>query len=170
MCAQPRSSCAPHALTGFRMDTDGWVSEYDVCKELTQDIVQVIQVGFLSLGALKRRGSEGWQRQSSRRGWAWWSAVEVYAGTVACGVCIERAGAMLHEQLAHCNAAALPQPPPLPHTDRPTKHQQERNINHPDGGPEASRMTAAARRKLGTLGTSLDSLFRWLDSPEAAAL
>lgn len=47
---------------------------------------------------------------------------------------------------------------------------QERNVNHPDGGPEASRMTAAARRKLGTLGTSLDGLFRWLDSDEANAL
>ena len=31
-------------------------------------------------------------------------------------------------------------------------------------------MTAAARRKLGTLGTSLDNLFRWLDAPEAAGL
>jgi hypothetical protein len=31
-------------------------------------------------------------------------------------------------------------------------------------------MTAAARRKLGTLGTSLDGLLRWLDTPEAAAL
>lgn len=47
---------------------------------------------------------------------------------------------------------------------------QERNMNHPDGGPEASRITAAARRKLGTLGTSLDQLFKWLDSPEAATL
>jgi SYP5 family syntaxin len=48
--------------------------------------------------------------------------------------------------------------------------QQERNANHPDGGPEASRATAAARRKLGTLGTSIDTLYRWLDSPDAAAL
>lgn len=47
---------------------------------------------------------------------------------------------------------------------------QDRNMNHPDGGPEASRMTASARRKLGTLGTSLDQLFRWLDSSEAASL
>lgn len=31
-------------------------------------------------------------------------------------------------------------------------------------------MTAAARRKLGALGTSLDGLLKWLDGPEAAAL
>lgn len=43
-------------------------------------------------------------------------------------------------------------------------------MNHPDGGPEASRITAAARRKLGTLGTTLDTLFKWLDSPEASSL
>lgn len=47
---------------------------------------------------------------------------------------------------------------------------QDRNMNHSEGGPEASRMTAAARRKLGTLGTSLDQLFRWLDSADAASL
>jgi hypothetical protein len=47
---------------------------------------------------------------------------------------------------------------------------QERNMAHPDGSPEASRMTASARRKLGSLGTSLDTLFRWLDSPDAATL
>jgi len=43
-------------------------------------------------------------------------------------------------------------------------------MSHPDGGPGASRITAAARRKLGTLGTSLDQLFKWLDSAEAATL
>lgn len=42
-------------------------------------------------------------------------------------------------------------------------------MNHPDGGPEASRITAAARRKLGSLGTTLDQLFKWLDSPEATS-
>jgi SYP5 family syntaxin len=47
---------------------------------------------------------------------------------------------------------------------------QERNMNHPNGGPEASRITAAARRKLGTLGTSLDQLFKWLDSADAQVL
>jgi hypothetical protein len=26
------------------MDTDSWVKEYDTCKELTQEIVQLIQV------------------------------------------------------------------------------------------------------------------------------
>lgn len=71
------------------MDTDSWLKEYESCKELTQEIVQLIQ---------------------------------------------------------------------------------DRNVDHPDGGPEASRMTAAARRKLGTLGTSLDGLFRWLDSDDANVL
>ncbi|KAG2489068.1 hypothetical protein HYH03_012504 [Edaphochlamys debaryana] len=47
---------------------------------------------------------------------------------------------------------------------------QERNLRHPHGGPEASRLSAAARKKLGTLGVSLDRLLRWLDSPEAEAL
>ncbi|KAF8055598.1 SYP52 [Scenedesmus sp. PABB004] len=75
--------------SGFRLDTDAWLKEYEKCKDLTQEIVTLVQ---------------------------------------------------------------------------------ERNLQHPDGGPEASRMTANARRKLGTLGTSLDQLFRWIDSPEAAAL
>ena len=38
---------AQHTLThrtGFRMDTDGWVKEYEVCKDLTQEVVQLIQV------------------------------------------------------------------------------------------------------------------------------
>uniref|UniRef100_A0A7R9W0C5 t-SNARE coiled-coil homology domain-containing protein n=1 Tax=Chlamydomonas euryale TaxID=1486919 RepID=A0A7R9W0C5_9CHLO len=47
---------------------------------------------------------------------------------------------------------------------------QERNINHSSGGPEASRKTAAARRKIGTLGTTLDKLLRWLDTEEASSL
>lgn len=75
--------------SGFRLDTDAWLKEYDKCRDVTQEIVQLVQ---------------------------------------------------------------------------------ERNLNHPDGGPEASRMTAAARRKLGALGTSLDGLLKWLDGPEAAAL
>jgi SYP5 family syntaxin len=75
--------------SGFRLDTDAWLKEYEKCKDLTQEIVQNIQ---------------------------------------------------------------------------------ERNMNHPDGGPEASRITAAARRKLGTLGTSLDQLFKWLDSADAQVL
>jgi SYP5 family syntaxin len=47
---------------------------------------------------------------------------------------------------------------------------QERNLQYPDGGPDASRMTATARRKLSILGTQLEQLFKWLDSSEAAAL
>ncbi|GMH34134.1 hypothetical protein BSKO_01968 [Bryopsis sp. KO-2023] len=35
---------------------------------------------------------------------------------------------------------------------------QERNLKHPDGGPQGSRMTAAARRKIGSLGTATDAL------------
>lgn len=43
-------------------------------------------------------------------------------------------------------------------------------MNHPQGGPEASRLTASARRKLGALGTALDGLYAWLDGPEASEL
>ena len=35
---------------------------------------------------------------------------------------------------------------------------QDRNLRHPNGGAEASRITAQARRKLGALGSSLDQL------------
>lgn len=35
---------------------------------------------------------------------------------------------------------------------------QDRNLKHPNGGPQASRMTAAARRKIGSLGTAIESL------------
>lgn len=43
-------------------------------------------------------------------------------------------------------------------------------MNYPEGGPEASRMTAAARRKLGSLGTTLEQLFKWLDSADSSTL
>eukprot|EP00877_Chromochloris_zofingiensis_P014326 jgi/Chrzof1/9147/Cz03g37190.t1 len=75
--------------SGFRLDTDAWLKEYENCKDLTQEIVQIIQ---------------------------------------------------------------------------------ERNMNYPEGGPEASRMTAAARRKLGSLGTTLEQLFKWLDSADSSTL
>lgn len=45
---------------------------------------------------------------------------------------------------------------------------QERNLKHPDGGPEASRDSVAARRKLATLGVSLDKLADILESAECA--
>lgn len=56
----------------------------------------------------------------------------------------------------------LPPIPPLP--------LQERNLKFPEGGPEASRLTATARRKLGTLGGLLDSLRASLEGPEQAGL
>ncbi|KAI3428835.1 hypothetical protein D9Q98_007652 [Chlorella vulgaris] len=47
---------------------------------------------------------------------------------------------------------------------------QERNLKHPEGGPEASRITATCRRKLGTLGSLLDALRSSLESPQHAGL
>lgn len=40
---------------------------------------------------------------------------------------------------------------------------QERNLKYPNGGPEASRITASARRKLGTLSTSIEALQKKLE-------
>eukprot|EP00887_Chlorella_sp_A99_P001901 scaffold18.g1901.t1 len=47
---------------------------------------------------------------------------------------------------------------------------QERNLKHGGGGPEASRITATARRKLGSLGSSLESLRGALEGPACAQL
>ncbi|MEW5311316.1 MAG: hypothetical protein WDW38_003043 [Sanguina aurantia] len=47
---------------------------------------------------------------------------------------------------------------------------QERNLKYPEGGQDASRMTASARRKIGTLGTLIEKLVRALDAPECATL
>lgn len=47
---------------------------------------------------------------------------------------------------------------------------QERNLKHANGGPEASRISAAVRRKLATLGTSLDKMADLLESPECASV
>ena len=47
---------------------------------------------------------------------------------------------------------------------------QERNLKHPAGGPEASRESAAARRKLATLGMSLDKLADILESAECTSV
>jgi hypothetical protein len=40
-------------------------------------------------------------------------------------------------------------------------------MNNAAGGPEASRKTAAARRKIGTLGTLIDKLLRDVDATDA---
>ncbi|EFN58350.1 hypothetical protein CHLNCDRAFT_59611 [Chlorella variabilis] len=47
---------------------------------------------------------------------------------------------------------------------------QERNLKYPEGGPEASRITATSRRKLGTLGSLLDALRSSLEAPQYAGL
>ncbi|KAL3132216.1 hypothetical protein ABBQ32_008806 [Trebouxia sp. C0010 RCD-2024] len=47
---------------------------------------------------------------------------------------------------------------------------QERNLKHANGGPEASRISAAVRRKLATLGTSLNKLADLLESPECSSV
>lgn len=44
---------------------------------------------------------------------------------------------------------------------------QDRNVNNAGGGPEASRKTAAARRKLGTLGTLIEKLLKSVDAQDA---
>lgn len=36
-------------LSGFRLDTDAWLKEYETCKDLTQEIVQNIQAGDMQL-------------------------------------------------------------------------------------------------------------------------
>lgn len=51
-----------------------------------------------------------------------------------------------------------------------TSCPQERNLKYPEGGQDASRMTASARRKIGTLGTLIEKLVRALDAPECASL
>jgi hypothetical protein len=65
-------------------------------------------------------------------------------------------------------AQLVPRSPDVPDSTRPDP--QERNTSHPDGGPEASRMTATARRKIGTLGTQIERSFQWLDSAAAAGV
>lgn len=47
---------------------------------------------------------------------------------------------------------------------------QERNLKFPEGGPEASRLTATARRKLGTLGGLLDGLRAAIEAPGQGGL
>lgn len=85
----PQTQTRSNPTLGLRLDADGWLREYDACKALTAEVVQLVQ---------------------------------------------------------------------------------ERNMNHPGGGPEASRLTASARRKLGGLGAALDALRAWLDGPEASEL
>jgi len=45
---------------------------------------------------------------------------------------------------------------------------QERNVKYPNGGQEASRVTAAARRKLGSLGSAVENLRELLNGPQCA--
>lgn len=52
----------------------------------------------------------------------------------------------------------------------PASWPQERNLQFPEGGPEASRITATCRRKLGTLGGLLDGLRTSLEEPQLAGL
>lgn len=41
-------------------------------------------------------------------------------------------------------------------------------MKYPGGGQEASRVTATARRKLGSLGSALDNLRELLSGPQCA--
>ena len=52
----------------------------------------------------------------------------------------------------------------------PVACPQERNLKYPEGGPEASRITATCRRKLGTLGGLLDGLRTSLEGPQLEGL
>ena len=48
---------------------------------------------------------------------------------------------------------------------------QERNVKSSQGiGQESSRLTATARRKLGTLGTDINSLAELLEAPACSHL
>jgi hypothetical protein len=44
---------------GFRLDTDGWVAEYEKCKDLTQDIVTQVQVRHAGWGERACKGAGG---------------------------------------------------------------------------------------------------------------
>ena len=46
--------------------------------------------------------------------------------------------------------------PPPQHASACTA--QDRNVQHADGGADASRLTAQARRKLASLGTTVEAL------------
>lgn len=73
----------------------------------------------------------------------------------------------------HCRRSAACAPSSVLASSQPLLRPvcpQERNLKHPEGGPEASRLTAAARRKLGTLGGLLDGLRTSLEAPEHAGL
>lgn len=65
----------------------------------------------------------------------------------------------------HAPCALLHRTAPLPPCA-----PQERNSSTSANDPEASRKTATARRKIGSLGALAEKLLRWLDSPEAASL
>eukprot|EP00210_Caulerpa_lentillifera_P000614 g594.t1 len=45
---------------------------------------------------------------------------------------------------------------------------QERNLKYPSGGSQASRVTAQARRKLGSLGTAIQTLHSMLADPKSS--
>eukprot|EP00889_Picochlorum_renovo_P001332 jgi/Picre1/28362/NNA_003768.t1 len=47
---------------------------------------------------------------------------------------------------------------------------QERNSKYPDGGPESSRLTATARRRLGSLKSQIDTLQAQLESDACSAV
>ena len=133
-----------------------------MCKQLTQDIVQLIQVrnqGYqcrcLGVAVLQCGFSAAHCPQRAR--------LPFGAVHAACGA-LEHVPARAASAASDSGRSARVRPASS------TTRLQERNVNHPDGGPEASRMTAAARRKLGTLGTSLDSLYSWLDSDDANTL
>lgn len=69
------------------------------------------------------------------------------------------------------SARHRPFPSPPRHRSWPAASPiQERNLKYPEGGPEASRITATSRRKLGTLGSLLDALRSSLEAPQYAGL
>ena len=119
---------------------DAWVREYEDAKQLADDALAIIQARG---GGAKGYLMAGLLCPSSLGSQLFLERPGQY-----------RSGMVMNER--RMQTAHLP--------------AQERNLKHPHGGQEASRVTAVARRKLGSLATAIDGMRDALDSPAASSM
>lgn len=137
---------------GLGSEADGWVKEYDEAKQLAQDVLQLVQVGCILHVVCSLTTYALQVHQDAGPRFHFETCMAYFPLFSLClWLFISR----------RCSDAAPK------HASWPV---QERNTSYPNGGPEASRMTATARRKTGTLGTQIDKLFQWLDSAESSGV
>jgi len=122
-------SSPPSTLPHETKAADTWARDYERAEQLAADVANAIQVRARA----RERGKTMKELFHRRRRCLFFFFLSLFRPPI---------------HLTSLLLSSYQLPPPF----------QERNTRHPDGGPGASRLSANARRGLGTLGAALDGL------------